>query len=353
MNRKSRLALSSTIAFTILSTALSAWDCCLPDFELYGEALYLQPNGNDLYYGVEADGLDPDIAVPALSPNWNTLDIDPNYHWGFEIGAKALFSSDTNIDVSWERYHSKDSKSFTAPAADGYMVGPFFDIGPNSAAYKIAQGKAVYHFDEVNLNFGKSVCLFENLHTNMFVGVSYAHIKQSIFSSFSNTDGTTSRSIYSPSKFDGVGPQAGLEYNYALCENLFISGNSIASCFIGKMKTHTTFESYSPELTTLGIPQPNTQNTNVKSRTQLVPGFEQKLGLTYLLTCNNWNANFEIGYRCQIYWNAVRTIDMTAPQVLPAGAIFTPDVGLFAVGFQKNLNNFVLSGPYATVTVRF
>jgi hypothetical protein len=38
-------------------------------FELYGELLYLQPNGSDLYYGVEAFPFDHSIALPIVSPN--------------------------------------------------------------------------------------------------------------------------------------------------------------------------------------------------------------------------------------------------------------------------------------------
>lgn len=44
---------------------------------------------------------------------------------------------------------------------------------------------------------------------------------------------------------------------------------------------------------------------------------------------------------------------MTSPQVLPAGAAFTPQVGVFAVGFERTLSNFILTGPYACLDIKF
>ena len=122
---------------------------------------------------------------------------------------------------------------------------------------------------------------------------------------------------------------------------------------MGEMKNKTRFKSFTPELATLDVPQPNNQRTHVPNRAQLIPGFKQKLGFSYVATWDSIEVAFEIGYLCQIYINAVQTMDMTAPQVEPSGAIFTPQVGVFAVGFERTLSNYMLTGPYASLDFKF
>ncbi|MEI8301262.1 MAG: hypothetical protein WCG10_06630 [Chlamydiota bacterium] len=45
---------------------------------------------------------------------------------------------------------------------------------------------------------------------------------------------------------------------------------------------------------------------------------------------------------------------MTALQVEPSLLPKTvPDSGLFAVGFERNLSNFILTGPYISLSIDF
>ncbi len=123
---------------------------------------------------------------------------------------------------------------------------------------------------------------------------------------------------------------------------------------MGRMKNGTTFESYTPELTTLGIPQPNVQKTGVPNRVQLIPGFEQKIGFSYLASLGCVQLDFAIGYQCQIYLNAVQTTDMSS-QAVPPDTIESdfPTVGVFAQGFERTLSNYIQTGPYAALDIRF
>lgn len=361
--------LFSTIACIALANLVAApkepspvsQQCC-PDvfkpcgvtYHPYFEFLYLQPNGSDLYYGVQADGLDTDIAVPAISPNWTVLEIDPNYHPGFELGVSFLLNcANLNIDLKWQWMHGHDSDSFTTSPANGFMVGPFFDIGPNASAYKVAKGKATSHFDAIDLTFGKELCFFNQFYTYFYAGAGFARIHEVLNSSWANTANTISRAVENSSTFVGAGPEIGLDYRYRIYRSFFFTGHSQLALLMGQLKNHTTFTSFTPELTSLNIPQPNVQNTTVPNRTQLIPAFEQKLGFSYLATWNCVRATFELGYQCQIYLDAIQTVDMTAPQVLPAGAIFTTQTGVFAVGFERTLSNYILTGPYAFVGVEF
>jgi hypothetical protein len=55
------------------------------------------------------------------------------------------------------------------------------------------------------------------------------------------------------------------------------------------------------------------------------------------------NSLVGFGYQAQVYIDAVQSIDMTAPQVPPSllpDAV--PDDGVYAVGFERTLSNFIL-----------
>ncbi len=327
---------------------------CGVTYALYGNWLFLQPNGSNLYYAAEANALDPDITIPAASPNWKIHEISPNYHSGFEVGTNFLFrNTGINIDVNWERLHGHDGTSVNTSKVSGDMVGPFFDIGPNSFAYVNARGKLRSHFDQVNLMFGKKMCFFNRLFMNFGAGVGFGRIKQSLQSTYSNNVLAIARSVKTSSEFIGAGPEITIDYDYRMFDHVFFTGTTYLSLFMGQMKNHTTFKSWTPELAALGIAQPNVQSTHVPNRAQLVPGLQQKFGFSYIAAWKCLEMTLEIGYQCQIYWDAVQSVDMTAPQVLPAGAAFTPDVGVFAVGFERTLSNYILTGPYASLKFAF
>jgi hypothetical protein len=232
------------------------------------------------------------------------------------------------------------------------MAGPFFDIGPNSAAYKVARGKVTSHFDEANLRIGKQFCFFNNFYTHFYGGAGFLRIYETLRTQYSNAAASTSRTIETSSTFTGGGPQIGVDYKYRISKGFFFNGSSVLPFFMGQMKNGTTYTSYSPHLNTLGYPNPNIQTTTVPNKVQLIPGFEQKLGFSYIAAWNRVRATLEVGYQCQIYLNAVQTIDM-ATQAVPTTFLAFPDVGVFAQGFEQNNSNYMLTGPYGSLAFEF
>lgn len=322
--------------------------------ELYGELLFLQPNGSSLYYAAQADGLDESISIPAISPNWFIREITPNYSAAFKVGAKLLFSgTKTNLEASWERLYS--SKSANHQVYDsGQMLGPISDIGPNSAVYSKAEGEAHFHFDAVDLVFGQECCGFKRLYPNFFAGAGFARIKQIVDSTYSNTSAGTTRTIKTSSTFTGAGPKLGLDFDYRIGWGFFLSGSSSLGLDIGESQNQTNYFSSSPYLISNGIPVPNTQSVTVPNRTQAIPSLEEKLGFSYAGIFRCCKVKFGAGYQAQIYLNAIQTIEMTAPQVEPSlFSVTVPDSGMFAVGFERTLSNFILTGPYISLSVDF
>jgi hypothetical protein len=327
-------------------------------FDFYGEWLFLQPNGSNLYYAAEAFPFDASIAVPPVSPNWQIFEIDPSYSSGFEVGTNFIFpANDMNLEVNWERMHSQDSESMqVAPQSigTGNMVGPIWDIGPNSANYKNARGIGFFHFDAVNLFAGKTVCFMNNLKTRFYAGAGFIRVKQQVSSEYFNSALTISRSVSASSLFLGAGPEFGLDFDYRLIRGFSFTGSTSAALYMGQLQNSTTFTSFTPRLNDIHVPQPNVQQTTVPNRAQLIPGFVEKLGFSYASSFNSSKWTLAAGYQFQIYVNAVQSMDFTSPQVPPSlSPAIVPDLGVYAVGFQRTLSNYILTGPYVSLAVDF
>jgi hypothetical protein len=326
-------------------------------FEFSGDWLYLQPNGSNLYYAAEAFPYDMSISDPPASPNWQIFEFDPGFQTGFEVGFKSLFlQNDINIQLNWERLYAHESASMNVTPISygtGNMVGPIYDIGPNSASYKAANGRASFKFDEVNLLAQKSICFTKDLLVDLDLGLSFAMIKQNITSYYNNSGASTTRNIYSKSFYWGIGPQMGLHLNYGLCYGLSLTGSSSWSIYSGQIKNRVTYDSTSPALADAGIPSPNQQKNRVPTRTQLIPGFDERLGLTYNYAFKNWNLSIGAGYLFQIYLNAVQSMDMLTQAVPVFDPGLIPDQAVFAVTFNRTLSNFMLSGPYVGCSIGF
>ena len=97
-------------------------DCCSPYVSLYQPtytfdvefaALLLLPMSNNLSYAVET------VPLPLASPHWLIYDIEPTYHFGFDVGARVFcYQRNTNVILNWEHFHSKDSASKVVPSGD-------------------------------------------------------------------------------------------------------------------------------------------------------------------------------------------------------------------------------------------
>jgi hypothetical protein len=323
------------------------YDCCPgTPFSFYGQerALYWQPFGSNLHYVVETEPL------PGSTPNWKISDIDPRYHWGFEIAVGAFIPvRNTRLDVIWTRFTSEDSDSKKVSSHD--VAGPYFVIGPDASAYSRAKGRVRFNYDAFCIDYGVCFCLGEAIGANFFAGVGLAGIDQKLTTAFANSDGSIARKIKNPSSFFGAGPQVGMDLSYGICKGMQLTSRGVVSLLVGPAKNHTSYSSISPALAMLGVTLPNKQSTHVKERTLVVPAFEGKLGLAYNFCVYGLQASLEAGYEARLYISAIQSVDIGSEVVTPPVA---PDTGgVYARTFQRNISNFALAGPYLNLTVSF
>lgn len=326
----------------LFGASLFASNDCVT-YEVSGGPVLLQPNTSNLYYGAVAH------PIPLPSPHWESLEILPDYHFGFEVGVKACFDRiNARLQLDWERMHSSDSASKNVP--NNVMVGPYFNIGPDADHYKMAEGHVHHQFDAVNLNFSKQCICCGDFQADFFAGVAFTRIKQTLKSHFSNVEETITRQVEAPTQFMGAGPQFGVDFAYNFCRGFSLTGETSLAMLMGVVKNSTTFLSNSPLLIGLGITPPNKQTTSVPDRTQLVPGYYGKLGLSYTTCCKGHVTTINLGYQVQAYINAIQSVDMSDEVEVPP---FASEVGVFALGFQRTVSNFLLTGPYFNLDISF
>lgn len=314
-------------------------------FAVEFEALYVQPSGSNLQYAVEA------VPLPLASPNWKVYEINPDYHFGFDVGVSCVFQdANTNLKLNWERFQSSDTAAKQVATTD--MIGPLFEIGPDADVYKKSDGKVTFDFNTASLLAGVFVDFGNRLHTNLLGGIGFSRIKQTLFSRYSNLDGQTVRTITVPSTFTGAGPQVGLDFACNLYKGFKLTGEFFGSLFVGTQKNQNDYSSLSPALPILGAVSPNNQSTTVSNSTQIIPGLESKLGLCYEVTFkDHYTFKIEAGYKAEIYINAIQSIDMGSEVInIPADPV---SVGVFARTFDQTISNFGLAGPYASVVFGF
>jgi hypothetical protein len=325
-------------------------------FEASFKALILQPFANNVDYAAEALPFNYGDAQPAISPSWVIQEIPSDFHFGFDVGIGGIFhGAKSSLKLNWERYHTeKDSNSKTVSSTNN-MIGPFFEIGPDASSYKKSKGSTKYHFDEVNLTYGTFINFGKSLHTNLFVGVSFARIEQHRFTQFSDMAETIVRTISVPAKFTGAGPQLGVDFTYKIAKGFQFVGNTKASLYVGPFKNHTKFTTASHDLVVLGDQSPNNQTTSVHNKTGIVPGFEGNLGLAYeFLFAKHYMVKLEAGYQAQLYINAIRSVDMGSEVALgDAGSVGSSTTGVYARTFERTVSDFGMAGPYVTLDVGF
>lgn len=330
--------------------------------EVSGAWLALKPMSNNYTYAYYVAGTQP------YFQSWHAQSIDPSYSSAFELGVLYHFKdSSLNANIDWIHLTSSDSAdkqgNQTIKFANIEFVGPPFEMSPPVFGIRHVDSELKYNFDNVAINLEKVFSMSEEwLHAKIMAGINILYLKQNISTTFSDLigaeptpysyplppDPSFSFNIDSISEFMGLGPDLGLRGQLEIFKGLSIVGTAFGSLNVGTTSVQENFRSTSSQLTKEGIGVSKQQITT-PNKTQIVPGFDGKLGLMYQVK-NKHIPNFSVegGYRLISYMNAIST---TAPQTLvqPGTTIGTPEfsTGTMAiVSVTQQDRPFNLNGPY-------
>lgn len=305
--------------------------------------LYLQPNANNLTYAIYTTPL------PLPAPNWYQQTINPDYAGAFALGLHYNFADLANkVKLDWLHLNTSDSASF-AVTDPNTSVGPPFYFGPAEQFIlnTTANSTVKFNIDNVNLVFGHSVQIIDNIQLEPFWGVSAVYLKEDITNNYTGTDpffGPYTHSVYTDSKFTGFGPRLGLDVNYFSSNNFGVNAGLASSLFVGRLASSTDFTSWTAFASDVILTNTTPANTTLsnKRQTVVVPEIDGKLGLFYTTALNDTSIlTIQVGYMFQDYINSIY-------QVLPSTLVPTAwEGGTVAIINQVfNQSDLSMNGPY-------
>jgi hypothetical protein len=310
-------------------------------FEVSGSLLYLQPGSGNLEYATLVS------PFPIPTPNWSNQSINPKYSPAFRVGLRYIPTETNDVELNWTHLYTNDGASVAG--ASNQMVGPSYEIGPDSAVFKNAQGAATSRYDAVNFDAGHTFCADCLFQLRVFGGAEFARIDQTVSAMFQSLDGLTTAANTTDSLFTGAGPRLGMKGQYAIGYFQFFGEAAVAG-LIGTTQSRINFSATSPALLGLGVTQPNTQSLTSPNETQVIPSFDARIGTAYIFPPSNYGQfKLEAGYQAAVYINAVNQYALTQVTTPPVAG----SVGVFLATAQHLQSNFTTQGPYLTASWLF
>lgn len=334
--------------------------------EFYASLLYLQPSSDNLKYAVFVAGQQP------YSQSWHYQEIHPNYSPAFEIGLNYNFAqSPYQATVNWlhldtsNRTFKQASQNTDLTTVE--FVAPPYEVGPPVFGIKRADSTVKFAFDSIDINADRLFEYGSTVQARVFGGLNVLRINQTLSTVFSDYAGSpaTPYSYALPpdplfmfqtqnvSKYLGVGPDLGLNVQYAVFHGFGLIGELSGTLTAGRISVIDNFISNSARLNALGL-APSYQAVTTPDVTQVVTGFDGKLGLFYNYSGQRINnVTIEAGYRLAFYNNAIADVN-PATLVQPGTVFITPEfaTGTMAINStDARSRNFSFNGPYVNLKV--
>lgn len=319
-----------------------------PGLEYSVSALVLQPGAGNLGWGVIT------TVLPIPTPQWQIKAFNPNFQAGFNLGARYIVEkSGTDIQLNWSSLSAHYKEAVQVDPASQW-ISPFSQTGTpptggeitGVASLKSAKASLKFNYNAVNLDIGKFVNFGSDLQTRFFTGLGSAWITEKLISNFYG--GTkVNFSLNNTSTYTGVGPRLGLNNDYNLTHGLHLVGQVAGSILVGSMHpAQYQYTGTSSELALVGISVNKEQLSN-SSVTQVVPGIDAKLGLSYSHSMQkDQELIIELGYMGTLYVNPLSAYETNTN-------VIALDTGSLSTSSAKYVqSNFSVAGPYVTAHFR-
>lgn len=313
-------------------------------FTIGADALYLRPTAPNTSYNLTVGQISALVtpASLALSVPLTINNIDPSYHWGYDItAAYRIPCTGNDVSATWTHL-GETSDTATSPTFHG-LVGDDerIDIdGTSTVRFKL---------DSVDLDVGQKVNVGDYFLLRMFAGVRFADLQQKKDSTFvaTNTDvppepgeptHVTTVNLFQDSEFKGVGPQVGLDGRYCLGYGFGIDANLTGSLLVGHVDSSASLNAI--DTVTTGIVTTTDFALNVpidgKNKQRVVPALDATLGVDYTYNFNNC---YRSSLVIQAGYKAINYFDVTHHILSNAG--------------PNNATNVAFDGPYIGAKVNF
>ena len=293
--------------------------------------------------------------------------LQPTNTTSLELGLNfAVPQTPYSASVDWMYLNSSDSSfkqaSQNTNEATLEFVAPLFEMSPPVFGIKRADSNVKFNFNNVDINVNRVFSVGPHVQGKIFGGLNVLSIKQKITTVFSDlagalptpysyalpADPSYSFEIESKSKYVGAGPDLGLNIEYNVVYGVGLVGQVIGTITTGTTSIQEQFSATSAQLTSIGIGNSH-QEITTPNKTQVVPGFDGKLGVFYHYSGKKIAMlSVEGGYRILSYINAISTISPNT-LVQPGTTNATPEFSTGTMAIVSTVlqdRPFNMNGPY-------
>jgi hypothetical protein len=276
--------------------------CEKNQWHVEGHALYIQPNA-------------PIYNIPySLSSGTQTLNygINPNWGWGFQLGAGYDFGEGYDAIVEWYHFRNSNSEYSNTPGTLNYSY-------PSGTAINIVKYSEQFSnsvaWDQVNIEFGEAALFSEHRLTRLHGGVAFSHLANQTYDFFNesikiNNQGGTPQNrddLTATSSFNGFGPRLGIDLNYAWKNGIGIYAKGAGSLLAGATKSN-----YSG----VGVINYTT------SSNRAIGALDAKIGLSYQYHLYDQTLTLDYGWLWASYFNALGRKDNSESSLLSLNSNF-------------------------------
>lgn len=226
-------------------------------------------------------------------------DRNDNWGWGFQLEGSYHFGTGNDATLSW--YHFDDSHD-----DDHHHYNSSFDHFDDSAFRP--------HWDAVNLEFGQHVDFSQTTKVRFHAGAQYSRIKTTGFLGFAGSDSSVSYWSQS-SSYNGFGPRLGSDLSYEVGNGFAFYGKAAATLLAGTTKYNVA----------------NGSVFSARSRTQIVPELEGKLGAKYTYAMSSGDLTLDVGYMWVDYINGRSALVVNGTSATTTSLTNRDDFGLNGV----------------------
>jgi len=323
-----------------LNFCIQADDCCCNATEIccpcYSGGFYLDgawrylrsyPTDGDLELGTL-------ITLTLHEPNLNAhlQEVRPSFQNGYLLNLGYRFPcSNQSLELQYFSSHYSDSKKANIQT-ENQIIQNFL-----GASYSTARARSKQEIDQVGLYYHSNFLVDQSLEIEPYLGVAYGNIRRDFDVKFTDLVANPTPSGLSgeeKSKYWGVGPMFGSEFQLPLFCNFGISGDFGVGVLFGKIQSKLNSNSFS-------VNTRDSFSARFSEDYRAITVLNGDLALFYSQEiCNNWGFKIQAGYAIDYYFKGINRINPNNGYVNNSNS--------FPVSQSSNLG---LGGPYVLVSI--
>jgi hypothetical protein len=276
---------------------------------LFGDFLYLRPRGADVPFGiVQSLGFAPTGPVGAAS-----IDFSP----AFRAGAALRIGGDAQLTGTYTRFRSHHDDQLTA--SGGNVIQPLAAFSPFGFLTTQASSNYEIDFQLVDVDYRAMLACTDRCWLRLIGGASYGNLVQNFSVGYPYSAPAGAMNVATSIKFDGAGPQIGLEGERRIFPNagLSVYGRGLSRFLAGNVRASYTQAADPPGMNAA---------TNLQDF-RIVPVLDLELGLAW--TSRGGRVRVSGGYLVSSWFNT-----LTTPGWIAAVQSFAFGVGSNALTFD-------------------